>query len=475
MLTFNWLDLAALAGTLLFCTGLSWLKKINLDFSLLTFIGLGLGVVVGLVFPGHVVYVKLIGTIYVRIITAVVAPLILFSIFSSVTSLHNVSKLKTIGLRSVFWLLLNTLLAIVLSLAVGLLFHVGRGASLALTGVDASSLNGRVQPITSVISDFFPSNIVTDIGANSIVPIIIGTLAIAVAYLILAEENEQKVLPFKRFADAFREILFKVVDFVLGLTPYAVLALVASAVSNASKAVSSILPLLMLLAVAYILCILHTFVINGALVAIFARLSPVRFFKKIAQAQVTAFTTESSVGTLPVTVENLTQKVGVSQEITNFVAPLGTTIGMPGCAGIWPVLLAVFAIHALNLHYTVGQYVLLVVLSLAVSLGTAGVPGTATVTATAVFTAAGLPVGVIILLLPISQLADMARTATNVTGAAVSAAIVARKENQIDDAVFAGTAKPAPAEPAGPATAADGETETLADGSEVPVGSCCRR
>lgn len=474
MLTFNWLDLASLTGTLLLCTGISWLKKLHLDFSLLTFIGLGLGVIVGLAFPGHVVYVKLIGTIYVRIITAVVAPLILFSIFSSVTSLRNIGKLKTIGLRSVFWLLLNTLLAIVLSLAVGLLFHVGRGASLALSGVDISSLDGRVQPLTRVISDFFPSNIVTDIGSNSIVPIIIGTIAVAVAYLLIAEENEQKVLPFKRFADAFREILFKVVDFVLDLTPYAVLALVASAASNASKAVSSIVPLLVLLGIAYALCILHTFVVNGALVALFARLSPVHFFKKIAQAQLTAFTTESSVGTLPVTVENLTQKVGVSQEVTNFVAPLGTTIGMPGCAGIWPVLLAVFAIHALNIPYTAGQYVLLAILSLAVSLGTAGVPGTATVTATAVFTAAGLPVGVIILLLPISQLADMARTATNVTGAAVSAAIVAREENQLDNAVFAGTSRPAPAAPAAPA-AETGSGPVAAEAPEVPTGSCCRR
>lgn len=459
--TFNWLELASLSAALLCCVGLSWLKKINLDFSVVTFVGLGLGIVLGLAFQGHVVYVKLIGTIYVRIITAVVAPLILFSIFSSVTSLRNIEKLKTIGLKSIFWLVFNTFLAIVLTMAAALVFRVGSGAGVSVAGVDTSSLNGRVQPLTDVISGFFPSNVAGDIGSNSIVPIIVGSLAAAVAYLLLAKEKEERVLPFKRFCDAFRDILYKVVEFIIDLTPYAVLALTASAASNAGKAAQSIVPLLILLGVTYALCIVHTFVINGALVALFARLSPVAFFRKIVQAQVTAFTTESSVGTLPVTVGNLTRKVGVSTEVANFVAPLGTTIGMPGCAGIWPVLLAVFAIHALNIAYTPGQYVLLAILALAVSLGTAGVPGTATVTATAVFTAAGLPVAVIILLLPISQLADMARTATNVTGAAVSAAIVARSENQLDDAVFNGSgsetaaeAAPAPAETAAAGTSA---------------------
>ena len=109
---------------------------------------------------------------------------------------------------------------------------------------------------------------------------------------------------------------------------------------------------------------------------------------------------------------------------------------MPGCAGIWPVILAVFAINALGIQYSVQQYIVLAILALAVSFGTAGVPGTATITATAVFTAAGLPIEVIVLLTPINAIADMARTATNVTAAAVSAAIVARKEGRLEDSVF---------------------------------------
>lgn len=214
------------------------------------------------------------------------------------------------------------------------------------------------------------------------------------------------------------------------------LSLIANAISRATSAADTIIPLLLLLAVTYLLAFVHTYIFNGVLIAVFAKINPLRFFKKISGAQVTAFTTQSSVGTLPSTIRNLTEYVGVSEEVANFTAPLGTTIGMPGCAGIWPVLLAVFAINALGISYTAGDYIRLVIIALAVSSGTAGVPGTATVTATAVFTAVGLPVEVIILLSPISSIADMARTATNVTAAAVSAAIVARQTDALDLTVF---------------------------------------
>ena len=111
---------------------------------------------------------------------------------------------------------------------------------------------------------------------------------------------------------------------------------------------------------------------------------------------------------------------------------LNTNLGMPGCAGIWPVVSAIFAINLLGIHYSVGQYIFLIVLTLVVAIGTVGVPGTATITATAVFIAAGLPVEVIVLLTPISSIADMARTATNVVGAATATVLVAKTENELD-------------------------------------------
>jgi hypothetical protein len=149
-----------------------------------------------------------------------------------------------------------------------------------------------------------------------------------------------------------------------------------------------------------------------------------------------AFSTQSSAGTLPVAIEILKEKVGVDGKIADVTTPLGTTIGMPGCAGIWPVLISIYGIYGLNLDFGIRDYILLIVVALFVSLGTAGVPGTATVTTASVLTILGLPLELIVLTLPISSIADTGRTATNITGAMVSATIVARQENGLDDEVF---------------------------------------
>jgi len=438
MILINWFGMVAFGVLALLFTGVAYLYKKNIDFGLLNIIGMILGILFGIVFKGNLEYVSFLGTIYTKIIVAIVAPLIIFSILSSLTSLDNIQKLKKIGFKSVFWLLLSTFIAIVLSLGIGLLSGVGKNVSVVLNSIDASSLSKKATTLTQVITNFFPSNIISDIQNNSIIPLIIFAITLSIAYVLISDRNREKVLPFKFFVDSTKEILYKVVEFIVVLSPYAVTVLVASAVSKATDAISSILPLLFLLIITYVVCAIQTYLVGGILIAAVAKLNPVKFFRKISGAQATAFTIQSSVGTLPVTINNLTKKVGVSDEVANFTAPLGTTIGMPGCAGVWPILLSVFAINALNLNYTIGQYVTLVIIALAVSLGTAGVPGTATVTATAVFTAAGLPVEVIILLLPISTIADMARTATNVTAAAIAATLTAKQENQINLSIFSG-------------------------------------
>lgn len=433
----NWVALFALSVSALIFTGLYYLGKIGFDFSLRTFIGLGAGILLGFVFQGNLEYLSPVGVIYVRIISAVVAPLIVLSIISSVTSLGNAKKITTLGFRSVFWLLINTFIAIIITLAASLLLNIGTNADLNIDSVDAGKLADKNVSFTEVVTNFFPENFISDLLSNNIIPLIIASLALAIAFIRVSDK--QKVKPFRDFVEAAKEVVYGVVDIVIEATPYAVLSLTATAVSKASGKAEAIVPLLVLLVVVYALCIFHTYVVNGLLLLFAAKLNPVRFFKKIFSSQLTAFTTQSSVGTLPSTISNLVKKVGVHEEIANFTAPLGTTIGMPGCAGIWPVILAIFAINALGIEYSVQQYIVLAVLALAVSFGTAGVPGTATITATAVFTAAGLPIEVIVLLTPINAIADMARTATNVTAAAVSAAIVARREGRLDDSVFLDT------------------------------------
>lgn len=263
--------------------------------------------------------------------------------------------------------------------------------------------------------------------------ILVFGIIVAISYNKVYRKDES-VKPFKVFVDAANKVLGRAVAFLVGLTPYAVTSLIARAVGRSQ--VADLLPLLGTLVLAYVLCVIQLFGVESILVAVIAKLNPVTFIKKIAPAAVVAFTSQSSVGTLPVTVSKLKDDIGVDGDVAAFTAGLGANLGMPGCAGIWPVLLAVFTINQQGIHYSIGQFALLIVLTLLVSIGTVGVPGTATITATALFAASGLPIEFIVLFAPISSIVDMARTATNVVGAATATVLTAQTEGLLNNDVY---------------------------------------
>jgi hypothetical protein len=272
---------------------------------------------------------------------------------------------------------------------------------------------------------------------DNIVAIIIIAVATAVAYVgIASEQGEEKVRPFKNLIDAVKEIIYRILSYIIDLTPYAVLCLTASSASELFSDMDALLQLLLLIAMIYLVCFLHAFGFNAILIKFVAKLSPVKFFKKIFQAQATGFTTQSSVGTLPVTINALTKRVGVDEEIANFTAPLGTTIGMPGCTCIWPVLLAIFYMNAMGLHWSVGDYLVLAFMALILSLGGAGIPGIGVVSAVALFSAVDLPIAAVVLLMPINSISDMARTMINVTTGNVASTIVARQTGLLNEEIF---------------------------------------
>jgi hypothetical protein len=419
-----------------------WLRRRNLNFSILAVVALAIGVPIGLVAGNDVQAINPIGQIYINILLVTVVPLILVAIISSITSLGSLAKLRSIGLRSVVWLMLSNGLGVVIALALALIFVPGAGVHDKLgSGISTDSVAGQAQSFSQTVVGFFPSNFVQNFGDNEIIPIILIAVTLSVAYLALAEQGTVKVQPFHDGAEALKLVIFKAVGYVIRLVPYAIVALTAYMVGSSTHLGHTFWSLAGLLGLVWGICFLHAFGVNAVLLKFFARVPVVPFFRKILPAQLTAFSTQSSVGTLPVTTANLTRQVGVNAEIAHFTAPLGTTIGMPGCAGIWPILIAAWGINAYGMHYSASQYFVLALLAIIVSVGTAGVPGAATVSAATVFVAAGLPLEFIAVTIPIGAIADMARTMTNVTAAAVSATVVARQTGLLDDEIFAGRAQ----------------------------------
>jgi Na+/H+-dicarboxylate symporter len=447
--------------------GVFWARRKGAGFTTVTLAALVLGMGVGVAFPHHAEWLKPIGVIYVGLLGALVGPLIVVSLLASVTSLGSAAKLRGIGLRSVGWLTLTTLIAGLLALGLGLAFGVGRGARLTTQGLDPAEVEGRLAPVGEVIAGFFPANLVADFGENKVVPIIVATAAVAVAYVLVAAKRPDAVRPFKDLVLALREIVYEVVGFVIKLTPYAVLALVASATAAGIGRGAIARSLVVLLAVSVLALAIDTWAVNGVLLWAFANVRVGTFFRRIAPVQLVGFTTQSYVGTLPATTAALTGRIGVSQEVAGFTAPLGATIGMPGCSGIWPVIVAVYGVNGLGLAYGPGDWARLVAVGLLVSLGTARVPGRATITSASTLAAVGLPLEIVPLVVPISAIVDTARTAANVTAAAVASTIVARQEGALDGQVSSRRHRSLPdAVPAPPAS----RDASARDGKSVSVG-----
>ncbi|MCD8040836.1 MAG: dicarboxylate/amino acid:cation symporter [Clostridia bacterium] len=440
----NWIGLLVLAIAFLLFGGIYLLSE-KVSWTVSIIVAMILGIVLGVAFSSqdnyYLTYTDMLGDIYVNIITALVAPVILVSIISSFISVKNNGSLKRLSFKSVFWLLLSSVFAIILSLIVGVVFKLGSGAGsvfeTSISDSTVSAYESLVESFTDVVIGLFPSNIITDLSENNVVAIIIIGVAVAIGYIqTVKEKGEESTHVFRDFILTLKDVIYKILGFIIDLTPYAVLVLLAGSAASFVEDKDALLQLLFLVIAIYAVSIVHTYLVGGATVALGARVNPVRFFKKILPVQITAFTTQSSIGTLPVTIGTLKNKVGVKEEVANFTAPLGTTIGMPGCTCIWPILLAIFYLNATGLNWSFGDYLLLGVLTLVLSIGSAGVLGIALVTAISLFSTLGLPVAAVIAFVPINTISDMVRTLDNVSTAAVATTVVAKQEGLLDYDIF---------------------------------------
>lgn len=418
----SYMSWIALGVTVLGFAGMYYLQKRKINFGWLTIIGLGLGLIIGFVFQGYTEYVTLFGQGFTRLIYVMVVPLLFFSIISSISNLNDTRKLKSLGFRSIFWLLLNTAIAATIAVIVSTTIKLGQGFTIVLPD---DYVAAEIPSFTETIVNFIPSNIVSHMANNQVIPIIVFALLVGVSVVKLNMKKPDVAKIAINVFNSMNEVMGVLIKSIIKLTPYAVVSYIANIPTrDGGKDLASFI---IVIVVAFALCLFQILVVDSILVKFFAKLSPKKFLKAIWPAQVVAFTSQSSIGTVPVLAEQLTDELGMNKEVVGFVTGLGANIGMPACTGMWPVLLAIFSVNALNIPFEPYQYVLLIVLTIVVGLGTAGVPGTATVAATAVLSAVGLPIEIIFVLAPISALVDMIRTVTNVTGSATATAIVAHQ------------------------------------------------
>lgn len=410
------------------------IRKITNKFSFATLTALTLGVVLGIIFKENILFLDTVGKAYMSLIKMIVVPLVVTSLITSIVRLENLDTLKSIGLKTFTVLLGTTGATALIGIIVASSLNLGQG----LRFIGAENFKAREIPgFSKVLIDMLPSNPLAAIVENKIIPIVIFSMFIAIALVIEDNTNKEKAKPFKDFILSAYDIVLRITKMVLRIIPYGVFALIATAA--AKNGMDTLMSLIWVILAVYIAAFLQFLFVYTPLISFIARMNPLKFFKGIFPAQVVAFTSQSSYGTLPVTIKSLVEGVGVSENIASFVAPLGSTIGLNGCGGFYPAIVAIFAANVFNVELTIYSYILIVLTAIISSIGIAGVPGSATMSTTVMLAALGLPIEALAMVIAVDSIIDMIRTATNVTGASVAALIVdqteKRKEYKVEESV----------------------------------------
>ena len=397
-------------------------KKLSLASQIL--IALILAIIVGMLMGNHVDiakgYIKPFGTIFLNLIKFCVVPLVLFSIMAGILSMNDVKKVGAAGLKTVVYYLLTTACAITIGLLCGSAF---KGLFPVIATTDLSYEASASASFMDTIVGIFPSNFIAPMSSANMLQLIVMALFMGFAVLLLGD----KASMIKTAVVQFNEVFMKCIDMVLKLSPIGVFCLLCPVIAENGAAIIG--SLAMVLLTAYIAYIIHMFVVYSLTVRTMAGMSPVTFFKGMMPAMIFAFSSASSVGTLPINLE-CSRKLGASDEISSFVLPLGATINMDGTA-IYQGVCAIFIAACYGIQLTLPQMLTIVVTATLASIGTAGVPGAGMVMLAMVLTAVGLPVEGIALVAGVDRIFDMGRTVVNITGDASCAVIVSNMEKKL--------------------------------------------
>lgn len=399
-------------------------KKKKMSLAMQIFIALVLAIAAGLLLQKHAqfaeTYIKPFGTIFLNLLKFIVVPIVLFSIMCGIISMRDIKKVGAIGLKTVVYYMCTTAFAITIGLIGGNLF---KKMFPVIATTDLSYQVGEKTSLMDTIVNIFPSNFISPMAEANMLQVIVMALLIGFAIILVGEEKNTRIITA---CNDLNDVFMKCMEMILKLSPIGVFCLLCPVVAaNGATIIGS---LAMVLLAAYVCYIVHAVVVYSFVVKTIGGISPLTFFKEMLPAIMFAFSSASSVGTLPINME-CTEKLGTSREISSFILPLGATINMDGTA-IYQGVCAIFIASCYGIHLTLPQMLTIIFTATLASIGTAGVPGAGMVMLAMVLTSVGLPVDGIALVAGVDRIFDMGRTTVNITGDASCCVIVSNLEKK---------------------------------------------
>ena len=362
-------------------------------------------------------FIKPFGTIFLNLVKFIVVPIVLFSIMCGIISMSDIRKVGVIGLKTVVFYLCTTAFAVTIGLIGGNLF---KDMFPVVATTDLTYEASASASFMDTLVNIFPSNFFKPLAEGNMLQVIVMAILMGFSIILVGEKNVRVVAAFNDLNDIF----MKCMELILKLSPIGVFCLLCPIIATNGPAIIG--SLAMVLLTAYICYIVHAAVVYSLTVKTMGGMSPIKFFKGMMPAIMFAFSSASSVGTLPINLD-CTQKLGAKKEVASFVLPLGATINMDGTA-IYQGVCAIFIASCYGIQLTLPQMLTIVLTATLASIGTAGVPGAGMVMLAMVLTSVGLPVDGIALVAGVDRIFDMGRTTVNITGDAACAIVVSNME-----------------------------------------------
>lgn len=394
------------------------LLKLSLTIQIL--IALVLACIAGYAMQNHVefteAYVKPFGTIFLNLLKFVVVPLVMFSIISGIMEMQDVKKVGRLGIRALAYFMFTTIIAVTLGLTVSTLIK-GKFPVIALNADPNAAEVVKVTLIDQIVN-FFPKNILEPIYTMSMMQVIVIAILFGVAIVHVGEKGKA----LRELVTSLNAVVTKILGYILAMSPVGVFCMLMPVVAvNGPKVLGSYA---VLIGADYLCFVLHALLVYAVCVALLARMNPLRFFREMAPAMLFAYSSDSSVATLPYTMQ-CTERLGVKKDLGSFVLSLGATINMDGVA-IYLGVTSVFIATCCGMDLNMQQYLAIALSATIASIGTPGVPGGSLALMAMVFASAGIPIEGVAIAAGIDRIVDMARTTMSITGDASCAVIMQR-------------------------------------------------
>lgn len=416
------------------------MKKKKLSLTTVIFIALLLGAITGLVlnlwvpagFVRDQVFVEgifyVFGQGFIRLMQMLVVPLVFCSLVCGSMAIGDTKKLGKVGVKTMGFYLLTTAIAVSVAIFIAFCINPGVGLNMGTMGT-AEAVSVEKTSFAETLLNIIPTNPIAALANGEMLPLILFALIIGV---ILAHRGE-RADTVANFFSQFNDIMMDMTTGVMKLAPIGVFCLIAR--TFAGLGLDAFLPLLKYMGAVLLALAVQCLVVYQVFLKVFTGLSPIKFLKKFAPVMAFAFSTATSNATIPLSIDTLHRKMGVSKKISSFTIPLGATINMDGTA-IMQGVAVVFAAQAFHIDLTMADFLTVIATATLASIGTAGVPSVGLITLSMVFNSVGLPVEAIGLIMGIDRILDMTRTAVNITGDAVCTAIVAKQDGALDRTKF---------------------------------------